>query len=143
MELQPNMTMKLHHIGIVVPKIDNSIQELVKFFDFDDISKINNIPSQKVDVCFMKIGETRLELIEGVGIDSPVYNFTNIGGGIHHMCFEIKDIYETIKELKKNGATVIVNPVKGFENRLIAFLYLNMKNTNCNLIELAEEKARF
>ena len=39
--------------------------------------------------------------------------------------------------MKKNGATIIVEPVKGFEDRLIAFVFLNMKNTNCNLIELA------
>ena len=42
--------------------------------------------------------------------------------------------------MKKNGARVIVQPVKGFEGRLIAFVLLDMKNTNCNLIELAEMK---
>ena len=40
----------------------------------------------------------------------------------------------------KNGARIIVKPVKGFDARLIAFLVLNMKNTNCNLIELVEIK---
>ena len=40
----------------------------------------------------------------------------------------------------KNGARIIVEPVKGFDDRLIAFLLLNMKNTNCNLIELVETK---
>ena len=42
--------------------------------------------------------------------------------------------------MKKNGARVIVEPTEGFENRLISFVLLNMKNTNCNLIELAEKK---
>ena len=42
--------------------------------------------------------------------------------------------------MKKNGARVIVNVVKGFEDRLIAFVKLDMKNTNCKLIELAEKK---
>ena len=40
----------------------------------------------------------------------------------------------------KNGARLVVAPVKGFEDRLIAFLMLNMKKTKCNLIELAEAK---
>ena len=42
--------------------------------------------------------------------------------------------------MKKNGAYVIVDVVRGFENRLTAFVMLDMKNTNCNLIELAEKK---
>ena len=40
----------------------------------------------------------------------------------------------------KKGARLVVEPVKGFDGRLIAFLILNMKNTNSNLIELAEVK---
>jgi methylmalonyl-CoA/ethylmalonyl-CoA epimerase len=40
----------------------------------------------------------------------------------------------------KNGARIVVEPVKGFDDRFIAFLLLNMKNTNCNLIELVETK---
>ena len=42
--------------------------------------------------------------------------------------------------MKDNGGRVIVEPVEGFEGRLISFILLNMKNTNCNLIELAEKK---
>jgi hypothetical protein len=42
--------------------------------------------------------------------------------------------------MKKNGARVIVDIVKGFEDRLIAFVLLDMKNTNCRLVELAEKK---
>ena len=45
-----------------------------------------------------------------------------------------------IEKMVKNGARLVVKPVKGFDDRLIAFLLLNMKNTNCNLIELAEIK---
>jgi len=40
----------------------------------------------------------------------------------------------------KNGARIVVEPVIGFDDRLIAFLLLNMENTNCNLIELVEIK---
>ena len=81
-----------------------------------------------------------LELIEPINDDSPVSNFASKGGGIHHICFEVKDIHLTISEMKDKGARVIVKPVLGFKNRLISFIFLKMKNTNCNLIELAEEK---
>jgi len=132
--------MKLHHIGIVVPKIQDSIGELVKFLKFDTIGIPTLIGSQKVNVCFLKIGTINLELIEPAEKNSPVSSFLSDGGGFHHLCFEVDDISQKIDELEKNGARLVITPVTGFENRLIAFLYLNMKNTNCNLIELAEIK---
>ena len=132
--------MKLHHIGIVVPKIQDSIGELVKFLKFDTIGIPTLIGSQKVNVCFLKIGTINLELIEPAEKNSPVSSFLSDGGGFHHLCFEVDDINQKIDELEKNGARLVVTPVTGFENRLIAFLYLNMKNTNCNLIELVEIK---
>jgi len=132
--------MKLHHIGIVVPKIQDSIGELTKYFKFETINVPSLIGSQRVNVCFLKIGEVYLELIEPAGNDSPISNFLDKGGGFHHLCFEVKDIQKNLQELEKKGARVIVKPVIGFENRLIAFVLLNMKNTRCNLIELAEEK---
>jgi|TARA_B110000014_G_scaffold149992_1_gene104642 methylmalonyl-CoA/ethylmalonyl-CoA epimerase len=132
--------MKLHHIGIVVPKIHDSIGELTKFLKFETIGIPTLIGSQKVNVCFMKLGDINLELIEPVEKNSPVSSFLSDGGGFHHLCFEVKDINEKISELEKSGARLLIKPVLGFEERQIAFLYLNMKNTNFNLIELATEK---
>ena len=128
--------MNLHHIGIVVPKINDSIGDLTKFLKFDTIGIPTLVGSQKVNVCFLKIGPINLELIEPAEKDSPISSFLSNGGGFHHLCFEVDDIDEKINELEKNGAQLIVKPVLGFENRLISFLHLNMKNTNCNLIEL-------
>lgn len=132
--------MKLHHVGIVVPKIQDSLGELTRFLTFETIGIPTLIGSQKVNVCFLKIGESYLELIEPTSDDSPVSNFVSKGGGFHHLCFEVQDIHKEIKNLEKRGARVLVKPVVGFENRLIAFILLNMKNTKCNLIELVEEK---
>ena len=132
--------MEFHHVGVVVPNIKNSLSAIRKFLEFDEISFPTNIGSQKVNVCFLKLGNFRLEFIESVENDSPVYEFAQKGGGIHHLCFEVDDIRKTINKMEEQGAKVVVEPVKGFEDRLIAFLFLNMKNTNCNLIELAQKK---
>lgn len=132
--------MRLHHIGIVVQNIQKSLGELTNYLQFEETTIPTLIESQKVNVCFLKTSNIFLELIEPVHDDSPVKNFSESGGGFHHLCFEVDDIIETLKQLKKNGARIIVEPTKGFENRLIAFVLLNMKNTNCNLIELAERK---
>ena len=132
--------MKLHHIGIVVPKIADSFPEMKKFIKFDQTTTPTLIVSQKVNVCFLQLGETRLELIEPIGDDSPVANFAKKGGGYHHLCFEVPNIQRQIDEFVKNGARVIVEPVKGFEDRLTAFVLLNMPKTKTNLIELAEPR---
>ena len=134
------VSLRLHHIGIVVPNIQNSFKEITKFIEFDSTTVPTLIGSQKVNVCFLKLGEVNLELIEPAEEGSPVSNFVTKGGGFHHLCFEVKDINNTIEKFVQNGATLVVKPVEGFEGRQIAFLMLNMKNTNCNLVELAEEK---
>ena len=134
------MKMKLHHIGIVVKNIQESLGELTNYLQFEETTIPTLIESQKVKVCFLKTSEIFLELIEPVHGDSPVKKFSESGGGFHHLCFEVDDITKTLKQLKENGARIIVEPTNGFENRLIAFVLLNMKNTNFNLIELAEKK---
>jgi len=132
--------MKLHHIGVVVNQIQDSAGELKNYLSFQSTSLPTPVGSQKVNVCFLKIGEPFLELIEPASPDSPISDFAKKGGGIHHLCFEVNDIHKEIDLLSSKGATILVTPVKGFDERLIAFVNLNMKNTRCGLIELLETK---
>ena len=132
--------MKLHHIGIVVKNIQESLGELTKFLDFKETTVPIGVKSQKVNVCFLKTSDVFIELIEPITNDSPVKLFSESGGGFHHLCFEVDNVSEEIKTMKQKGARVIVEPTIGFEDRLIAFILLNLKNTNCNLIELVNKK---
>ena len=132
--------MKLHHIGIVVENIQKSLGDLTKYLDFESTTVPSLVGSQKVNICFLKTNNVFLELIEPAEENSPISNFIKKGGGFHHLCFEVDDIHLELEKMKKNGARIIVDVVKGFEERLTAFVMLDMKNTNCNLIELAEKK---
>jgi methylmalonyl-CoA/ethylmalonyl-CoA epimerase len=132
--------LKLHHIGIVVENIQKSLGELTKYLDFESTTVPSLVGSQKVNICFLKTNNVFLELIEPAEENSPISNFIKKGGGFHHLCFEIDDIHLELEKMKKNGAHIVVDVVKGFEERLTAFVMLDMKNTNCNLIELAEKK---
>ena len=132
--------MKLHHIGIVVKSIQKSLGELTNYLDFESTTMPSLVGSQKVNICFLKTNNVFLELIEPAEENSPISNFIKKGGGFHHLCFEVDDIHLELEKMKKNGAHIIVDVVKGFEERLTAFVMLDMKNTNCNLIELAEKK---
>ena len=132
--------MKLHHIGIVVENIQKSLGDLTKYLDFESTTMPSLVGSQKVNICFLKTNNVFLELIEPAEENSPISNFIKKGGGFHHLCFEVDDIHLELEKMKKNGARIIIDVVKGFEERLTAFVMLDMKNTNCNLIELAEKK---
>ncbi len=132
--------MKFHHIGIVVPNIQESLGEIGKYLQFDGIISPTLIGSQKVNVCFLRAGQGNVELIEPAEEDSPVSNFAKEGGGFHHVCFEVKDIHKEVEDVVKKGGRLIVKPGEGFEGRLIAFVWMNMKNTKWNLVEFAEEK---
>ncbi len=132
--------MKLHHIGIVVKNIQKSLGELNQYLNFESTTVPSLVGSQKVNICFLKTNNVFLELIEPAQENSPISDFVKKKGGFHHLCFEVDDIHIELERMKKNGARVIVDVVRGFENRLTAFVMLDMKNTNCNLIELAEKK---
>jgi len=132
--------MKLHHVGIVVNNIQESLGELKRYLNFETVSTIMPVGSQKVNICLMKIGEPFLELIEPASPDSAISEFARSGGGIHHICYEVKNIESELESLAKKGATILVNPIKGFDERRIAFVDLNTKNTNCGLVELLEIK---
>ena len=132
--------MKLHHIGIVVESIQKSLGELTNYLDFESTTMPSLVGSQKVNICFLKTNNVFLELIEPAEENSPISNFIKKGGGFHHLCFEVDDIHLELEKMKKNGVHIVVDVVKGFEERLTAFVMLDMKNTNCNLIELAEKK---
>ena len=134
------LALKLHHIGIVVQDINESLGEISNFLSFESTSLPTIVGSQKVNICFLKTNSVYIELIEPADPDSPIISFVKDGGGFHHLCFEVDDIHQEIDKMVKNGARLVVAPVKGFEDRLIAFLMLNMKKTKCNLIELVEAK---
>ncbi len=134
------LALKLHHIGIVVQNINESLGEISNFLSFESTSLPTLVGSQKVNICFLKTNSVYIELIEPADPDSPIISFVKEGGGFHHLCFEVDDIQQEIDKMVKKGARLVVAPVKGFEDRLIAFLMLNMKKTKCNLIELVGPK---
>ncbi len=134
------LALKLHHIGIVVQNINESLGEISNFLSFESTSLPTLVGSQKVNICFLKTNSVYIELIEPADPDSPIISFVKDGGGFHHLCFEVDDIQQEIDKMVKKGARLVVAPVKGFEDRVIAFLMLNMKKTKCNLIELVGPK---
>ena len=118
------MTNKINHIGIAVKNLENSIpfyrDQLGMEFEGSE-----EVTEQKVRVAFLKVGESRIELLEPTSPDSPVAKFLEKNGeGIHHMAYEVDNIEVAIAELKEKGVRLIdEQPRHGAHGSLIAFLH--------------------
>ena len=101
--------------------------------------KIENVDSENVATSFFKIGENKIELLEATSPESAISKFIEKKGeGVHHIAFEVENIYAEIERLKKEGFQLIhETPKKGADNKLICFLH--PKSTNGVLIELCQE----
>ena len=68
-------------------------------------------PAHGVPVVFVELENTKIELLELLGEDSPIKNYLerNPAGGVHHVCYEVEDIYAARDHLKAQGARVLGN----------------------------------
>ncbi len=131
--------MRIDHIAIAVNNTETALENYKKILNIDKI-EIEEVPNEKVKVLIMNLQDTRIELLEPMNNDSPISRFLKERGeGIHHIAFEVEDIYGEIERLKKEGFELLnEEPKQGADNKLICFL--NPKNSNGILIELCQEK---
>ena len=129
----------IEHIGIAVKNLDESIEKYEKLFNIKCYA-IEEVKDQKVRTAFFKIGQTKIELLEGTDPDSAISKFIEKRGeGVQHIAFAVKNIENVLEELKiKNVQLIDEKPRRGAEGLSIAFLH--PKSTGGVLIELCENK---
>ena len=97
-------------------------------------------PDHGVTVVFIELPNTKIELLEPLGENSPVGKFLerNADGGIHHICYEVEDILAARDKLKAGGARVLGdgNPRIGAHGKPV--LFLHPKDFNGTLVELEQ-----
>ncbi len=131
----------IEHIGIAVPSLDEAIPFYEKMLGLKCFA-IEEVADQKVRTAFFRIGQTKIELLEGTSEDSAISKFiANNGGrgGIQHVALNITDgVANALGELEEKGCRLIDKaPRKGAEGLNIAFLH--PKSTCGTLIELCEQ----
>lgn len=129
--------MKLEHIGIAVKNLNASNVLFAKLLGQEHY-KIEEVADQMVRTSFFKNGDTKIELLEPIEEQGPIAKFIERKGeGIHHLAFEVSDIYEAIQKMKKEGFECIDEvPKQGADNKLICFLH--PKSCNGVLVELCQ-----
>jgi methylmalonyl-CoA mutase C-terminal domain/subunit len=129
---------KIDHIGIAVSSLDEALPFYVNQLKLD-LEAIEELASEKVKVAFLKMADTRIELLEPTADDSPIARFIQKRGqGVHHIALGVKNIADRIAELKDGGVRLINDsPRKGAGGADISFLH--PKSTHGVLYELYEK----
>lgn len=128
----------IEHLGIAVDSIVDSSPFWRHVLNIPH-SSTENVEKEKVKTDIYDTGKGKVELLESLNDDSPIKKFIeNKGAGIHHVCFEVEDIYKAIIELKENNIKIINDsPTIGAEGYKIIFIH--PKSTGGVLVELAEK----
>jgi methylmalonyl-CoA/ethylmalonyl-CoA epimerase len=129
--------LQIDHIGIAVKRLASSIPLFEKLLN-SQCYKMEVIESENLTTAFFKTGETKIELLESNTEDGIIARYIDTKGeGIHHIAFEVGDIYAETERLKNEGFKLInESPKQGADNKIICFLH--PKDTNGVLIELCQ-----
>ncbi len=129
----------VEHIGIAVRSLTESIPLFEKLLN-TSCYKTETVESEAVNTAFFQNGETKIELLESTTEDGVISKFIDRKGeGIHHIAFEVNNIYAEMSRLKEEGFVLLnEQPKNGADNKLICFLH--PKSTNSVLIEICQEK---
>ena len=130
----------IEHIGIAVRSIEEALPFYENVLGFE-CYKTEEVADQKVKTAFLKVGDTKLELLEPTSPDSTVAKFLETRGpGFHHMAYAVEDgVANALAECgEKSIRTIDAAPRAGADGMNIAFLH--PKATQSILTELCEKK---
>lgn len=132
--------MKIDHLGIAT----REIAEALTFWRDSlglELDEVEEVTEQKVRVAMLPLGESRVELLEPTGPDSPIAKFLEKRGpGLHHVAIRVEDILQSLDRLKRQGARLIdESPRFGAGGSLVAFVHPS--SANGVLLELVQPKA--
>lgn len=130
---------RLNHVAIAVPDIEAAASTYKNSLGAI-LSAKEEQPDHGVSTIFIELPNTKIELLEPLGEDSPINNFLekNPAGGIHHICYEVDNIIEARDKLKSEGARVLGSgdPKIGAHGKPV--LFLHPKDFCGTLVELEE-----
>ena len=135
------MIKKVDHIGIAVKSLEATLPFYVEVLNLPLLG-IEEVESEKLRVAFLQAGDTKIELLEPMSVESTIAKFIEKRGeGIHHVALGVVSIDERIKELKEKGIRMIQDvPKLGAGGAQVAFMH--PKSAAGVLYELCEKKGK-
>jgi methylmalonyl-CoA/ethylmalonyl-CoA epimerase len=130
---------RFNHVAIAVPDLEAATR-MYKDVLGAKVSAPQAEPAHGVTVVFVELPNTKVELLYPLGDKSPIKGFLdkNPGGGVHHVCYEVEDIYAAREQLKSQGARVLGDgePKIGAHGNPV--LFLHPKDFFGTLVELEQ-----
>jgi methylmalonyl-CoA/ethylmalonyl-CoA epimerase len=130
---------RINHVAIAVPDIKMAAATYRDTLGAT-VSAEQHLPEHGVSVVFVELPNTKVELLQPLGHDSPVARFleNNPAGGMHHICYEVADITAARDQLLASGARVLGDgqPKTGAHGKPV--LFLHPKDFFGTLIELEQ-----
>ncbi len=130
---------RLNHIAIAVPDLAAAAAKYRNLLGAE-VGAPQALPEHGVTVVFIDTGNTKVELLEPLGENSPIAAFLakNPGGGMHHICFEVSDLAAAATTLTAGGARVLGDGKPKTGAHGLPVLFLHPKDFDGTLIELEE-----
>ena len=130
---------RLNHVAIAVKDIQAAADVYRKTLGAE-VSAAVPQPDHGVTTIFINLPNTKIELLEPLGVNSPIAKFLerNPDGGIHHICYEVSDILKARDQMKGVGARVLGDgePKIGAHGKPV--LFLHPKDFLGTLVELEQ-----
>lgn len=130
---------RLNHVAIAVKDIQSAAR-IYRDTLGAQVSEAVQQPDHGVTTIFINLLNTKIELLEPLGANSPIAKFLerNPDGGIHHICYEVADIEMARDRMKAQGARVLGDgePKIGAHGKPV--LFLHPKDFFGTLIELEQ-----
>jgi methylmalonyl-CoA/ethylmalonyl-CoA epimerase len=129
---------KIEHLGIAVQDLEAANALYTALLGVPPY-KQEEVESEHVLTSFFQVGETKIELLQATSEASAIHGFIEKRGeGIHHIAFDVEDIYAEIERLKGEGFRMIhETPKQGADGKIIAFLH--PKTSGKVLVELCQD----
>ncbi|WP_262691584.1 methylmalonyl-CoA epimerase [Kordiimonas aestuarii] len=117
---------RLNHVAIVVPDLAAAAATYQNTLGAN-VSEPEDLPDHGVTTVFVNLPNTKIELLHPLGEGSPIAKFlaNNPSGGMHHVCYEVENIYASRDKLKADGMRVLGDgePKTGAHGKPVLFLH--------------------
>jgi len=134
--------MEIDHIGVVVTDIEDAFKRYIHQYGYKCLKKISPDSSRRVYLALLVSNNNfRVELIQPIDEKSPSYDFMKLGGRIHHICYRVNNIENTIIFLRKEDHLLITRPseAKIMDEQKVAFMFSKKDKQIIELIEVPEK----
>jgi methylmalonyl-CoA epimerase len=115
---------ELHHVAMAVEDLDEAVALYSRLFG-GTVELRDRVESQGVEAAYLRLGDARIELVAPLAADTPVGRFLEKRGpGMHHVAFSVADATEAVRELEREGATLVDGePRPGLGGHQVAFVH--------------------